>query len=77
MENNALHRLLKRSVHAHELPRKLPEMLELVDQRIRPSLFLERSTEHPGSLTPLALWISAARGPRSTHHASIQSRRGA
>lgn len=57
--NNLIHTL----VSGHQACKdngKLREMLELVDARLVPSLFTERSTEHPGSVTPLVRWLSCA-----------------
>ncbi|EMC98915.1 hypothetical protein BAUCODRAFT_65248 [Baudoinia panamericana UAMH 10762] len=55
--NNMLHRLLGRYIDDGKYIKKLPVMLESLDSRLLPSLFLERSAAHPGSLTPLAKWL--------------------
>ena len=47
---NLLHSLLSRSFEKHEHIDQLRTMLDLIDKRVLPTLFVERST---GSLTPL------------------------
>lgn len=37
---------------------RLDDMLSLIDPLLLPSMFVERCTSHPGSLTPLALWMT-------------------
>ena len=64
--NTMLHRLLHRQTNSEEHLEKLPLMLDVIDKRLLSTLFLERSSEHPSSLTPLAKWISnSRRGPAS------------
>lgn len=55
--NNIIHNLFKGTLDTEKTVQQLPKMLELVDKRVLPTLFIERSSEHPGSLTPLAQWI--------------------
>ncbi|KAK5111614.1 hypothetical protein LTR85_011792 [Meristemomyces frigidus] len=55
--NNVLHRLLSRLASDERQVQRLPLLLDLVDKRLMPSLFLERSADHPGSFTPLARWM--------------------
>jgi hypothetical protein len=58
---NILHCLLTRHVNDNRMLQKLPVMLDLIDQRILPSLFQERCAVDPGSLTPLAMWMANSR----------------
>ncbi|KAF7193362.1 hypothetical protein HII31_05341 [Pseudocercospora fuligena] len=51
--NNIVHNILKRVISSKKLA-KLPVMLDLIDPRLLPTLFSERCSDHPGSLTPLA-----------------------
>ncbi|KAK3702220.1 hypothetical protein LTR37_015052 [Vermiconidia calcicola] len=52
---NILHHLLSRSFTEEKEVQKLKQMLELIDDRVLPTLFTERST---GSLTPLHFWLT-------------------
>lgn len=56
--NNLIHLLLG---DIHRSPRATPEgtkfLLGLLDPRLVPSLLTERSSEDPGSLTPISRWI--------------------
>ncbi|KAK4541342.1 hypothetical protein LTR36_008100 [Oleoguttula mirabilis] len=58
--NNLVHCLLSRRVKDDKQLQKLPVMLDLIDKRILPGLFLERSKDYPGSVTPLARWMRRA-----------------
>ncbi|OQO13617.1 hypothetical protein B0A48_01846 [Cryoendolithus antarcticus] len=54
--------LVHRIVHGMDLEKeehlpKVRKMLDLIDPRLLPSMFDERCSVHPGSLTPLALWL--------------------
>ncbi|KAK6436527.1 hypothetical protein LTR95_007279 [Oleoguttula sp. CCFEE 5521] len=54
--------LIHRAVHSMDLEKeehlpKIRKMLDLIDPRLLPSMFDERCSVHPGSLTPLALWL--------------------
>nr|OQO24706.1 hypothetical protein B0A51_08620 [Rachicladosporium sp. CCFEE 5018] len=54
--------LIHRIVHGMDLEKekhlpKIRKMLDLIDPRLLPSMFEERCSVHPGSLTPLALWL--------------------
>jgi hypothetical protein len=57
--NNLLHNLLKHGVTTEKQLRTLTSMIELIDERLLPSMFLEKCSDHPGSLTPLAQWVTA------------------
>ncbi|KAI9925755.1 hypothetical protein MW887_005561 [Aspergillus wentii] len=56
--NNVIHLLLwKEGGEARTKPDGLKELLELLDPRLVPSLLTERSSDEPGSATPLARWM--------------------
>lgn len=56
--NNLVHTVLwPEQGIAHQNLTRTRELLDLVDPRLRPSLFTERCSEDPGSLTPLHRWI--------------------
>ena len=60
---NLIHLLLHREANyrPHRGPKEelrvTRELLDLIDPEIRKEMFLERSSENPGSLTPLHYWI--------------------
>lgn len=56
--NNIVHHLLKGRVASEEKLKSISTMLDLIDKRLLQSLFLERSTEAPGSLTPFAQFVN-------------------
>nr|POF05923.1 uncharacterized protein CFP56_53310 [Quercus suber] len=58
MGNNIVHHLLKRSENEKTVT-KLPQMLDLIDKRVLPSLMVERCSEDPGALTPLAYFCAS------------------
>lgn len=55
--NNIIHNLLKRTINSDKKLAKLPTMLNLIDARLLRTLYSERCSEQPGSLTPLAKLI--------------------
>nr|POE59301.1 ankyrin repeat domain-containing protein 54 [Quercus suber] len=55
--NNIVHQLLRRARH-EKLVKKLPQLLDLIDKRVLPSLMIERCSEDPGALTPLACFCA-------------------
>lgn len=59
--NNLVHLLLcDKDGEARDKPDSMKTLLALLDSRLIPSLLTERSSEQPGSLTPLARWILKA-----------------
>ncbi|KAK4502688.1 hypothetical protein PRZ48_006114 [Zasmidium cellare] len=58
--NNILHHLFRLHADTETKIKKLEAMLDLIDKRVLPTLFLERSSGHPGSQTPLAQWVHSA-----------------
>lgn len=59
---NLVHLLLEHAdAERDEHFAQLKTMMDLIDQRLLPSMFVERCSDHPGSLTPMALWLRAAR----------------
>jgi hypothetical protein len=56
---NLLHSLLDRHINEDKEFDELKRMLDLIDKRVLPTLFLERSV---GSLTPLQFWLNSSRG---------------
>lgn len=59
--NNILHLLLCDIEHrACEDTKTLQPLLSLIDTRLIESLLAGRTIKHPGSLTPLALWLQEA-----------------
>ncbi|KAK6433106.1 hypothetical protein LTR95_010723 [Oleoguttula sp. CCFEE 5521] len=55
---NLIHRILHgMDLDKEEYLPKVRKMLDLIDSRLLPSIFDERCSVHPGSLTPLALWL--------------------
>jgi ankyrin repeat protein len=56
---NIVHSILSRNFVRLDLGDldRIRELLGLVDPRLLPSLFLERTTEGPGAATPLAYWM--------------------
>ena len=55
---NILHSLLSRAFEREEHVNHLKRMLDLIDKRVLPTLFVERST---GSLTPMHYWLKNCR----------------
>lgn len=56
--NNILHLLLSDiQGKAHENPNDIKTLLSLLDSRLISPLLTERSSQEPGSLTPLARWM--------------------
>lgn len=60
--SNILHLLLCSAYtsYTRDDERYLKQFLDLIDKRLVPSLLMERSSQEPGSLTPLARWIRHA-----------------
>jgi ankyrin repeat protein len=61
--DNILHLLLSSTSKLHSSSahaEHIKTFLDLVDQRLIPSLLIERSAASPGSLTPLACWLRQA-----------------
>ncbi|KAI5356788.1 Putative ankyrin repeat-containing domain superfamily [Septoria linicola] len=54
---NIVHNALRLAVTSKKAVARLRSMLELIDKRLLRNLFTERSSKHPGSLTPTAQWI--------------------
>jgi len=50
--------------HAHQNVDHMRNMIEIIDKRLLPSMYLQRTSFEPGSLTPLALWLSQMRGSK-------------
>lgn len=72
--NNLIHLLLcDKNGEARDKPDNLESLLALLDSRLIPSLLMERSSEQPGSLTPLARWILRAYGFDSYQSNSIET----
>ena len=63
--DNILHSLLTKSVVK---PEKIRSLLSLVDTRLLPSLFSERTSTNPGAATPLARWLFQFCQPRGTFY---------
>jgi ankyrin repeat protein len=57
---NILHLLLCSHKNTCTDKKGLRKFLDLIDKRLVSSLLTERSSHHPGSLTPLARWMSFA-----------------
>lgn len=56
--NNLMHLMLcDINSNAREELGNIPKLLSLLDPRLVPSLLTERSSDDPGSLTPLARWM--------------------
>ncbi|PPJ55848.1 hypothetical protein CBER1_07442 [Cercospora berteroae] len=55
--DNLVHGLLYRTISGDKGLSRLERMLQLIDKRLLPTLFMERSARHPGSLTPIAQWL--------------------
>lgn len=68
--NNIVHRLLQnpKSNENEKMTEEIPALLNLVDKRLLPTLFLERSSEYPGSLTPLAQFVNRPSRTTAYHH---------
>ncbi|KAL1998839.1 hypothetical protein VTN02DRAFT_5497 [Thermoascus thermophilus] len=63
--NNLLHLLLwSPGYRACDEADSLQPFLDLLDPRLVPSLLVERSSDKPGSLTPLARWMQKSSRPR-------------
>ncbi|KAF2093581.1 ankyrin repeat protein [Rhizodiscina lignyota] len=61
--NNLIHSLLlSGNDFAKNKAQRTRDLLELIDPALLPSLFTERCSEEPGSLTPLHRWILKASG---------------
>lgn len=72
--NNLIHLLLcDKNGEARDKPDNIESLLALLDSRLIPSLLTERSSEQPGSLTPLARWILRAYGFDSYQSNSIET----
>jgi ankyrin repeat protein len=56
---NLIHSLLMQSFNSDRHVKELRTMLDLIDHRLLADFFLERSSETPGALTPLAQFIKA------------------
>lgn len=55
---NLIHSALRFPMSNDEASRlKLRQLLELIDSRLITGMFTERSSPHPGALTPLAQWL--------------------
>ena len=65
---NLLHSLLGRGFAEDEHLEKLKRMLGLIDKRLLPSMFLERSS---GSLTPLHFWLVVVRHLSNERYAEV------
>jgi ankyrin repeat protein len=64
---NLLHQLLNANAYfvdrrEHKDVNHMRNMIETIDKRLIPSMCLQRTSAHPGSLTPLALWLARLRG---------------
>lgn len=58
--NNIVHTILTNSITTDDKGQnRLRELLSLVDGRLLPSLFTERTTAEPGAATPLAVWVKS------------------
>ncbi|KAL4780690.1 ankyrin repeat-containing domain protein [Aspergillus varians] len=53
---NLLHLTLSPNIYLKDY--RLNDMLNLINPFLIPSMLIERCSSHPGSLTPLALWVS-------------------
>lgn len=58
---NILHHLLAQTIDSRKMLGVFEEMIKLIDARLLPTLFLERCSDQPGSLTPFARWLDVAR----------------
>ncbi|KAJ4983396.1 hypothetical protein SVAN01_11131 [Stagonosporopsis vannaccii] len=55
---NLIHSALRFNIPSNKDARtKLRQLIELVDSRLIMGMFVERSSSHPGALTPLAQWL--------------------
>jgi len=64
---NLLHQLLNPDAsfvdrREHKNVDHIRNMIETIDKRLIPSMCLQRTSAHPGSLTPLAFWLARLRG---------------
>jgi len=58
---NLVHLLLEHAdVEEEKHFKQLRVMMDLIDKRLLPSMFVERCSQDPGTLTPLALWLRTA-----------------
>lgn len=64
--SNIIHHLLQHQMTKEDQLGNISAMLDLVDKRLLPDLFLERSATAPGALTPLAQFVHQAK--HSSHY---------
>lgn len=59
--HNLLHLLFFKTPHDAKSLEVFQQMLDLVDPLLIPSMLVERSSLHPGSVTPFSQWINSQR----------------
>jgi hypothetical protein len=74
---NIVHSILSDNFLKPEHLGRIRELLTLVDPRLLPSLFTERTTDSPGAATPLARWMHANVKPPSYNYDPVQPGREA
>lgn len=75
MSNNLVHHLLKTQVTSEEKLKDISAMLDLIDKTLLPSLFLQRSAEPPGSLTPFAQFVHQSHQSHHYHQQTTNSKK--